>query len=85
MWDALRDQNRQMTSGSRLFLLHSLMAMSVSDDHNISSHIIEIGTLGSRLCKLCKNGMISVRDIQTVSLLASLLESFTSVTYPFEQ
>lgn len=85
MWEALRDRHRQMTSGSRFYLLRSLMAMSVTDDNDISSHIIKIGSLGSRLCKLCKNGMISIKDVQTASLIASLPESFTSVTSPFEQ
>lgn len=61
------------------------MAMSVTDDDDISSHIIEIGTLGSRLRKLCKNGMISIEDVRTASLTASLPKSFTSVTSPFEQ
>lgn len=85
MWEALRDRHRQMTSGSRFYLLRSLMAMSVTDDDDISSHILEIGALGSRLRKLCKNGLISIEDIQTASLIASLPESFTSVTSPFEQ
>lgn len=60
------------------------MAMSVTDNNDVSSHIIEIGTLGSRLRKLCKNGTIAIEDIQTVSLIASLPESFTSVTSPFK-
>lgn len=83
MWDALRDCHRQMTSGSQFYPLWSLMAMSVTDDDNISSHIIKIGTLGSPLRKLCKNGMISIEDVQTASLIASPPESFTSVTSPF--
>lgn len=85
MWEALRDRHRQMTSGSRFYLLRSLMAMSVTDDDDISSHIIEIETLGSQLLKLCKNGLIAIEDIQTASLIASLPESFTSVTSPFKQ
>lgn len=35
--------------------------------------------------KSCKKGLISVEDIQTALLIASLPESFTSVTSPFEQ
>lgn len=59
--------------------------MSVTNDDDISSHIIKIRTLGSRLRKLFKNGLIAIEDIQTASLIASLPESFTSVTSPFEQ
>lgn len=85
MWEALRDCLCQMTSVSQFFLLCSLMAMSVSEDNNISSHIIKIGAVGSWLCKLCKNGMILIEDVQTASLIASLPETFTSVTSPFKQ
>lgn len=61
------------------------MAMSVTNDDNISSHIIKIGTVGARLRKLCRNGMISIKDIQTASLISSLPKLFSSVTSPFEQ
>lgn len=61
------------------------MFMSVSNDDEISAHIIEIGAVGARLKKLCQNGMILVEDIQTASLIASLPETFSSVTSPFEQ
>lgn len=61
------------------------MSMSVTNDDDVSSHIIEIGSIGARLRKLCKNRLISVEDIQTASLIVSLPESFTSVTSPFEQ
>lgn len=85
MWTALQGRHRQMTSGSRFYLLRTLMSMSVADDEDISAHIIEIGSVGAKLRKLCKNGSISIEDIQTASLIASLPESFTSVTSPFEQ
>lgn len=59
--------------------------MSVSENDKILSPIIEIGTIGARLRRLCKNGMILIDDIETASLIASLPESFTAVTSPFEQ
>lgn len=61
------------------------MSMSVIEEKAVSAHIIEIGSVAAKLRKLCKNGSISIKDIQTASLIASLPESFTSVTSPFEQ
>lgn len=74
-----------MTAGSRFYLLQTLMSMSVTDDDDLSSQIIEIALIGTGLWKLCKNGVISVEDIQTASLIASIPDLFTSVTSPFEQ
>lgn len=85
MWTSLKNRHQQMTAGSRFLLLRTLMSMSVTNEDDISSHIIEIGSLGTRLRKLCVNGMISIKDVQTASLIASLPDSFSSVTSPFEQ
>lgn len=59
--------------------------MSVSDDEDISSHIIDIGTVGAQLQKLCRNGIFSINNIKTASLVASLPKTFTAVTSPFKQ
>lgn len=61
------------------------MAMSVTDDEDILSHIIRLERWDLDYENFAKNGMISIEDIQTASLIASLPESFTSVTSPFEQ
>lgn len=74
-----------MTSGSHFYLLRTLISMSVIDDEEVSAHIIEISLVGAKLRKLCKNGSISIEDVKTASIIASLPESFTSVTSPFEQ
>lgn len=67
---------------SRLKVLSSLY---ISDDYDISSHIIEIGSVGAQLKRICNNSRISIEDIQTASLILSLAETFTSVTSPFKQ
>lgn len=74
MWEALRSLHQQMTAGSQFYLLRSLMAMSVSSKDGISAHIIEIGSVGAQLRKLCQNGMVSIEEIQTASLITSLPE-----------
>lgn len=85
MWNALKGRHQHISAGSRFFHLRTLMSMSVSNNEDISSHIIEIGTVGACLCKRCKNGLILVDDTEKASLIASLPESFTAVTSPFEK
>lgn len=85
MWHRLKSAHLHESSGSRYFLLRSLMAKEADSSDNIPSLILEIQSLGVKLKKLCKIGMISVEDIQVASLTSALPDSFAGVTSSFKQ
>lgn len=85
MWTALKNTHHHTSAGSRFFYLRSLMTVSAEEEDDIPALILEIKSLGTKLTKLCKDGKITIEDIQVASLTTLLPESFTSVTSPFEQ
>lgn len=63
-----------------------MMVTRVEDDFDaITNHLLKVQKVGGRLQKLCKDGKISVDDLEIASLTTSLPSSYSSVTAPFER
>lgn len=84
MWTALSGAHHHISAGSRYYLLRSIMNLKASDDDDIVDHLMNINRLGSRLRKLCKDGKISIEDIEVASLTSSLPQSYSGVTSRYE-
>lgn len=76
MWKALSGAHHHVSAGSRYSILRSIMNLKVSDDDDIIDHLMNVNRLGTRLRKLCKDGKISIEDIEVASLTSSLPSSF---------
>lgn len=56
------------------------MGLRESDEDDIVDHLLNISKLGTRLRKMCKDGKISVDDIEVAALTSLLPASFSGVT-----
>lgn len=84
MWKALSGAHHHVSAGSRYSILRLIMNLKVSDEDNIIDHLMNINRLGTRLRKLCKDGKISIEDIEVASLTSSLPSSFSGITSRYE-
>lgn len=84
MWTSLSNAHHHVSAGSRYSLLRSIMNLKVSDEDDIIDHLMNVNRLGTRLRKLCKDGKITIEDIEVASLTSSLPQSFSGVTSRYE-
>lgn len=86
MWKSLESSHLWATSGTKFYYIRQMMVTRVEDDFDaITNHLLKVQKVGGRLQKLCKDGKISVDDLEIASLTTSLPSSYSSVTAPFER
>lgn len=61
------------------------MNTSYVDGEDMNQHLMLISKTATCLRKLCKNGLLSVDDIENAAVISSLPEKFSAVTTHFEQ
>lgn len=85
IWEALKHSHMNTSSGTKFYHLRVLMNTSYVDGEDMNQHLMLISKTATCLRKLCKNGLLSVDDIENAAVISSLPEKFSAVTTHFEQ